>query len=548
MPINLFFKNSDITGDIIGMRISEHVISENITRLCLYNCSLHTVPVFKNFPNLQHVDLSLNKIRHLLDSKEWGSCLNTIESLQLCFNEFSSFEHGPHFAKLKQVDFSWNKLSDLNLVLSQLRRHMPLAADISGKNNPWYRPNKIRKRFIAAFRNAKTIDGEEVSDEERTAASKLISAASLSNIENTTKLLVVHARTDNFHPQVISLGARCRQIVGNSLAFPDPPHDFHNLHWMETITTLVLDEIGLTKMIGIDRLKNLKWASFSDNFITSLHGIESCHALIELVLDNNAITHAEMLCDLSALQTLSLNNNRILNINWKNAKKLTSLTYLSANGNLIKSPDGAQSLPVLQHLFLANNRIENIREIFLLKFADSLISLDLFGNQVCAMTNYRSSVIYHLQHVKILDSLPVENAEANMARDYFGGKLSEDFVLDRLRMGPGADLSKIVELDLPSCNLFTIDIPATSLPNVRSLNLEKNNLSSIGSLIHSKSLKILCVNNNRIESLVPPVKGKPSGFVPKSKVDTGLNAQTNTYNESEANQVILPSLEILYIA
>ena len=65
---------------------------------------------------------------------------------------------------------------------------------------------------------------------------------------------------------------------------------------------------------------------------------------------------------------------------------------------------GVQRNTALVELYVGNNRLENPREVFVLKNLPSLVILDLFGNPVVnAADNYRLFVIYHLKALKALD-------------------------------------------------------------------------------------------------------------------------------------------------
>lgn len=56
------------------------------------------------------------------------------------------------------------------------------------------------------------------------------------------------------------------------------------------ITTLNLDNLGVSKLTNLSSLVNLRWASFNDNDISKVEGLDSCLSLEELSLDNNSIS------------------------------------------------------------------------------------------------------------------------------------------------------------------------------------------------------------------------------------------------------------------
>lgn len=59
------------------------------------------------------------------------------------------------------------------------------------------------------------------------------------------------------------------------------------------ITALNFDGQNLFEITNLERLENLKWASFSNNNLTKMEGFESCINLEELILDGNCISKIE---------------------------------------------------------------------------------------------------------------------------------------------------------------------------------------------------------------------------------------------------------------
>lgn len=59
---------------------------------------------------------------------------------------------------------------------------------------------------------------------------------------------------------------------------------------LDQITTLVLDSLKISKLYNLSKLVNLRWASFNDNDIAKLEGLDNCSKLEELSVNNNNIT------------------------------------------------------------------------------------------------------------------------------------------------------------------------------------------------------------------------------------------------------------------
>ena len=59
------------------------------------------------------------------------------------------------------------------------------------------------------------------------------------------------------------------------------------------VTTLNLDSQHISKLSNLERLVNLRWASFNDNDLTKVEGLDNCAQLEELSLEDNCIYKIE---------------------------------------------------------------------------------------------------------------------------------------------------------------------------------------------------------------------------------------------------------------
>lgn len=60
--------------------------------------------------------------------------------------------------------------------------------------------------------------------------------------------------------------------------------------YFDQITALNLDSQRISKLMNLNKLVNLRWASFNDNEIYKVEGLDSCLKLEELSLNNNNIS------------------------------------------------------------------------------------------------------------------------------------------------------------------------------------------------------------------------------------------------------------------
>merc|ERR1711983_388773 len=137
----------------------------------------------------------------------------------------------------------------------------------------------------------------------------------------------------------------------------------------------------------------------------------------ELNLDNARATQIEGLSDEYVnLESLSLINVGLTTL--KGFPKLPKLKRLELSDNRISNGLGAlQDCPMLSHLNLSNNKIEDLEAIEPLKSFDQLTHLDLFNNDICNLDDYRTKVFKLLPNLKYLDDTDADDNEEEESDD-----------------------------------------------------------------------------------------------------------------------------------
>ncbi|CAF1335608.1 unnamed protein product [Rotaria sordida] len=184
---------------------------------------------------------------------------------------------------------------------------------------------------------------------------------------------------------------------------------------------------------------NLKEADFSFNLIEQIKNVDNFHYLQKLILDNNQISKIEGLKNCYRLQHLSLAHNRISQIEEldglplkylnlrsnqiRNVENLDSLQYLqqlNLSCNQIDSLAGfPERLNFLEVLDLADNQLHNLADIDRLSEYRLLRDLNLRGNKITEIDDYRLSIIFKLQHLTILDRRKIDAAEKIESKQMF---------------------------------------------------------------------------------------------------------------------------------
>ncbi|KAF1329156.1 Protein phosphatase 1, partial [Globisporangium splendens] len=179
----------------------------------------------------------------------------------------------------------------------------------------------------------------------------------------------------------------------------------------------------------LDLAANLRVASFADSVIKRTDELKHCAKLEELLLEDNEITKVENLETLVCLKKLHLGRNRITSIECLDM--LENLTQLSLEEDQITSLRGLGSALKLMELYIGHNRIEMLKEIQHLKSLPKLTILDLSGNDITRMPDYRLYAVYYLRLVKMLDGVSISPQDQSDAKQKYSGKLTVEFILEK---------------------------------------------------------------------------------------------------------------------
>uniref|UniRef100_A0A8D3DYT0 Leucine rich repeat containing 9 n=1 Tax=Scophthalmus maximus TaxID=52904 RepID=A0A8D3DYT0_SCOMX len=446
--------------DKILLNVASANVLSQITVLNLHGNSLNKMKEISCLTALRHLTISFNEFTRLDDI----SHMPNLEFLDVSFNRLVTLEGLRGLGHLKQLDVRWNSLSRARENAVVLRRHTPALLKLDTRYNPW-------KRVCALL--------------------TLCSQASL----------LAHSRTNSNRPRSLSLLSTAQLLC---LHNPAPWGLSRELEpdWMAKITALNLDSQRIPKLINLSKMVNLRWASFNDNDLSKVEGLESCQKLEELSLNNNSISTLSGLSKLHCLIKLSVDSNRLSTLDASVLDQLPNLSFLSVENNCISSLHGIQRVRSLLELYIGNNKISVSRDIYYLKGLTNLIILNLYGNPLVEkLENYRIYVVFHLSSLRALDGTAVEAIESESAKEMFGGRLTSDMVAEKLGH---INYTDITYLTLQSCSLRIVDLsPSDLFSSLHSINLDHNNLTSFSGLIYLPNIKSLCLNYNHIESILP---------------------------------------------
>ncbi|XP_056914426.1 leucine-rich repeat-containing protein 9 isoform X2 [Takifugu flavidus] len=515
-----------------------------ITMLNLHGHSLNKIKAVSSLTALRHLNISFNAFTRLDDI----SHMPNLEFLDASYNHLITLEGLRDLERLKHLDVSWNKLTKSREEAAVLRKHTPMLLKLDTRHNPWKKPKSVRLTLLGYLKTLTHLDGVTVAEEEAAEAVQMVAGSKINQAS-----LLSHSRTNSERPHRLSLLPTAQLLC---LLNPPPWGLTQDLEpdWTAKITTLDFNSQGIYKLTNLSGLVNLRWASFNDNDLSKVEGLESCVKMEELSLNNNNISTLSGLSKLQRLKKLSLNGNQLTSLDSSVLDQLPQLCFLSVEDNSIASLHGIRRARSLLEFYICNNCISMSKDIYCLKELANLIILDLSGNPVEKVENYRNYVLFHLPELKALDGAAVEAPECESAKEMFGGRLIPDVLTERLGL---TNCANITCLTLQSFSIRVVDLnPPELFSSLHTVRLDHNNLTSFSGLVHLPHIRDLSLNYNHIESVLPKQKipNLTNKQILYNKVhSSGYGKQRSLKGKGEPGQScglepLMDSLEVLHLS
>lgn len=110
--------------------------------------------------------------------------------------------------------------------------------------------------------------------------------------------------------------------------------------------------------ITADDVKSISRVVGKGKKIESLEGLQHCKAIMEIDLENNAISDLGPMRELKLLQSLNLAGNKIESI--EALAELKGLQYLELSRNKVKSIEPLKAMTNMRSLYLTDNQVESL--------------------------------------------------------------------------------------------------------------------------------------------------------------------------------------------
>lgn len=237
-----------------------------------------------------------------------------------------------------------------------------------------------------------------------------------------------------------------------------------------SITSLTMDECGLTDISDVAMFRNLKTLNLRNNNINDITPIAQLRGLEDLSLRGNLISDLRPLSGLTRLNSLGLSENYISDLT--PIAGLSGLTELYLHDNNLADISAISGLTRLQKLQIYNNSISDITPL-----RNMTMMTDLRAN---------NNSIYSVEAVRNMTKLTTL-------------KLNDNNISD---ISPLYNLTKLKVLTLGTNNISDLS-PLWYMTELEELHLKRNNISDVWALSNLKNLKILSIYENNIGDISP---------------------------------------------
>ncbi|DBB11623.1 hypothetical protein WJX82_004054 [Trebouxia sp. C0006] len=190
-----------------------------------------------------------------------------------------------------------------------------------------------------------------------------------------------------------ALTRQCIQIGGNHTEA-----DKSERHGLEGVSTQAADIQQQQKTMPY---KDIEHLAFGFKHIVQIDHLIGLVNLKKLQLDNNCLTKIENLDHLVSLTWLDLSFNSITKL--EGLSKLKKLTDLSLFSNKLERIENIETLEDLVVLSLGRNSISAFDNVMYLRQFKKLRLVNLAGNPIAVLPDYRSYVLSHIKDLTYLD-------------------------------------------------------------------------------------------------------------------------------------------------
>ncbi|KAL1139620.1 hypothetical protein AAG570_006602 [Ranatra chinensis] len=489
---------------------------ELVTHINLAKCRIAKFGPVGSYPLVKNLDVSYNLLGGL---REVSTVFPRLVLLNAAFNRIPSTGPISDMKQLETLNLQWNRLGSLLNGLRWLRKYSPNLKSLDLRYNGIL--DVVRRqdvRYLAAFHlpslkriNEDTLNGvntkatcrlESIHDLQSVVELKATGGCPLRAdwsgacctagphvaVDEERRVVCIHIvrpeserpRQKSEHSSAPSEGTPAASVGAGENAPSHPTANvFHNFKC----------ELPMDKM---------RWLTISGNQLHSVQFLLGAPNLEEIDLSRNTLQRIRPgghPLNLISLVKLNISDNYLTSISDLREANLPSLQVLNVSRNLLASLEGVQGLGSLVELYAAANKITTVDNIASIRPWKSMKIIDVSHNSIDESPVFRKFILFHMPKIEYINGVSVKDSEQLSNCSGWGGCLDMDY-LYKLHKQPC--LHNLTELTLSRVAIRKINIDSQALPNIQSLNLEGNCLTSLSGLGHLEKLKQLSLSHNSV--------------------------------------------------
>lgn len=461
----------------------------NVQNLDLsYNKISSVYNIFDLFPNLLKLNVSYNQISQLRTTK----IMNVLDNLEYSFhNRIIQLRSTEGSSYLEELDISWNNLSNVFDSLKNLITSMKHLKSLNMKFNPFQDIVNEEHQAEVCYHNLEYLETfNEVNNSYRK-----IKCDILNIDENISK----HDSSLNYYHNNVILGHVTTMGLTNILRNEKSKKDFLLIKNDKVLEGVCVKSITDVKSVMITNV-NLKWISIINNSLYRIDIVSSINNLKELYLSHNRLANVDFDFNLIPyLAKLDLSYNSLRNLISLRKASLPYLTYLNVSGNTFRKLNDFGHLNSIEQLYFAWNNIrEELSEMKEISSLRQLKSIDITGNLLERVHNIKYFIVHNYPLIKYVNGKQITEEDKTFASQI--GCRTLDYAC-LLKRHSKEELSKLTHLTMTNASLSKIYLDKMIVPNLKSVNLENNNIEYMFGLCDLPNLKTIRLSYNRIKGL-----------------------------------------------
>ncbi|KAE8750420.1 hypothetical protein FOCC_FOCC002714 [Frankliniella occidentalis] len=205
-----------------------------------------------------------------------------------------------------------------------------------------------------------------------------------------------------------------------------------------TLSRLVFLDIydnQVDRISGLDCLDNLRVLLMGKNRIKKIEGLRRQTRLEVLDLHGNQITSVQGLSFLCELKVLNLAGNQIRSVGATDLQGLRNLQELNLRRNRLRKLLGFGDTPHLVKLFLSNNELSSVEDMYSVAKAAHLREVTIDGNPVAQGGDCVSFLVSYLPNLMMLSNLQITDPVRKAAMSWRSNKEAASSLF--LQLGAG---------------------------------------------------------------------------------------------------------------